>query len=146
MTLETNYEETEITNENVQVTNDAADASQAEAFPPKIEEQNVTKNTVEYSADGSPVLIRLTPEQQQWFADFSERMGKEVDELNEFIQEQREHHAVHTAPIYDGLGPTEDMYRYDAEKEYEANGDSARYRELLELAEDAKLRRVLGHW
>lgn len=131
MNLEMNYEETENTQENTSQMN--------------VEFESM-KETTEYSSDGSPVLVRLTPEQQQWFKDFSERMGKKVDELNEFIQEQREYHAVHASPVYDGLGPTEEMYRYDADKEFEKNGNTARYRELLELAEDAKLRRELGHW
>ena len=108
-------------------------------YPP-IPEQN---DEIELSSDGSPVLIKLTPEQQKSFQDITDRLHEKNEELNDLLQEQREWKAVHSAPNYTGVGPSESEYRYDAKKEFEKNGDTARYRDLLEKAEEARIKRYL---
>ena len=77
-------------------------------FPPRIGGSSGYEEVIEYSADGSPVLIRLTPEQQAYFQEFSERLGRETEELNAFIQEQQEYRAIHSAPAYGGPISTDD--------------------------------------
>lgn len=58
---------------------------------------------IDFPAEG----IKLTPEQQKWFQDFSDRMKKENEELNDVIQEHREWKAVNMAPKYGGADSDE---------------------------------------
>lgn len=146
MNFEMDYEEMENIQENTSLMDDAGAVTGAVDFQMGSDEKEATKAAVEYAADGSPILCKLTPEQQSWFLDTAERLNNSANEIQDFLQEQEEYEAVHNAPIYDGLGTPEQVYRYDAEKEYEENGDTARYRELLEYAAEARLRRDLGHW
>ena len=70
---------------------------------------------------------------QQWYKEFSAKVAKSQAELNASIQEQREWKAVHFAPSYTGEVGSH-VYRYDAQKEYEKNGESFRFKELMEQA------------
>lgn len=70
---------------------------------------------------------------QEWYKEFSAKVAKSQAELNASIQEQREWKAVHFAPSYTGETGSH-VYRYDAQKEYEKNGESFRFKELMERA------------
>lgn len=70
---------------------------------------------------------------QQWYKEFSAKAAKSQAELNASIQKQREWKAVHFAPSYTGEVGSH-VYRYDAQKEYEKNGESFRFKELMEQA------------
>ena len=77
-------------------------------------------------------------ESQEWYEQFSARVAKSQAELNASIQEQREWKAVHFAPSYTGEVGSH-VYRYDAQKEYEKNGESARFKDLMESAAKQEL-------
>ena len=72
---------------------------------------------------------------QEWYEQFSARTEKSLAELNDSIQEHQEWKAVHFAPSYTGETGSH-VYRYDAQKEYEKNGESPRFKELMEMARE----------
>lgn len=76
---------------------------------------------------------------QQWYEQFSERMDKSIAETDELLNELKTDKAVHGAPKYGGeLGYSEREWRYEAEKELKKNGETARYKELLDKADEAR--------
>lgn len=70
---------------------------------------------------------------QKWYKEFIADNARGQAELNASIQRQREWKAVHFAPTYTGETGSH-VYRYDAQKEYEKNGESFRFKELMEQA------------
>lgn len=83
---------------------------------------------------------------QQWYEQFSERMDKSIAETDELLDELKKDKAVHGAPRYGGeLDYSEREWRYEAEKELKKNGETARYKELLDKAEEAKAEKMLDN-
>lgn len=70
---------------------------------------------------------------QEWYKNFMADNARGQAELNASIQRQQEWKAVHFAPTYTGETGSH-VYRYDAQKEYEKNGESFRFKELMEQA------------
>lgn len=79
-----------------------------EDYPPCFIEDNGDTEEVTPSAESTPFSIKLTPEQQKWFQDTTERLHKENEELKESIQNHREWKAKNMAPNYGGLISTDE--------------------------------------
>ncbi len=83
---------------------------------------------------------------QQWYEQFSERMDKSKAETDELLAELKTDKAVHGAPRYGGeLDYSEREWRYEAEKELKKNGETTRYKELLDKAEKAKAEKIIDN-
>ena len=92
-----------------------------------------------YSAKMEQVAPHWNEECAEWNEEFQKRMKAKMEEGEAFQDELREWKAVHFAPNYLG-GVSSSVYRYDAMKEYEKNGASARFIELVDNAAEAALR------
>lgn len=75
---------------------------------------------------------------QEWFENLRAKVDKSQAELEATLQEHKEWKAVHFAPSYTGEVGSH-VYRYDAQKEYEKNGESARFKSLMEDAAKQEL-------
>lgn len=76
---------------------------------------------------------------QEWNEQFQEKVKKDLADCQETMDELKEWKSVHFAPKYSG-GPTSQEYQYDAQKEYEENGESARFKYLIDMASKLELK------
>lgn len=78
-------------------------------------------------------------ESKEWYNDFSKRMEKSIAETEELRNEIRTDKAIHGAPRYGGnLDYRESEWLYEADKELAKHGETAKYREYIENAAEAK--------
>lgn len=82
---------------------DVVAINEGDDYPPDLVQYGNGGEEIRLNPDGSFNSIKLTPEQQKYFQDMTERLKKENAELQDFIQEQKEHRAINNAPKYGGV-------------------------------------------
>lgn len=82
---------------------DVVTVNEGDDYPPDLVEYGNGGEEIRFNPDGSFNSIQLTPEQQQYFQDMTERLKKENAELQDFIQDQKEYDAINNAPNYGGV-------------------------------------------
>ena len=93
------------------------------------------------STDQSPAAEQQSPAGTDMQAYYEAKKQRLQDELEQRQQQWRMDKAIHGVPDYAGLGGWREYeYLYEAEKEYNQNGNSTEFNRLMEGAANAHVR------